>query len=392
MTWLVVGAGFTGATIAERMASAGERVVVCEQRPFLGGSAADYRAEDGLLIQRFGPHVFHTNSEKVWQYVNRFGEWRAIKYRVAANIGGARVPLPLDFRVLDYLIGRAQAALPAEPAPGFNEVIMSQVSAMKTDLKASLTARYGLGARVGVMQLRRDFPALADWAIEHVFRAYNEKHWGMPLEEVPASVLARLPFVVGEQEAYFTDKYQAVPALGYTRIIERMLDHPNITVEVGAEVNGRNRFNEPIIWTGSPDAFFGEAGALPYRSVAFTVFRGGPEQTKLNLASPYATYTYPTPHEHTRSTEMLHINGWPDPTAFSGGSALVSDFPRAYVPGKNDPFYPIPLEQNIRRAQEYAARRPKNVWFAGRLGSYQYLNMDQAIAQALALFERIRAT
>jgi UDP-galactopyranose mutase len=254
-------------------------------------------------------------------------------------------------------------------------------------IAADLVQDYGLGARVGIMELGRTYPALAGWAIEHVYRGYNEKHWGMPLAEVPRSVLARLPFVVGEQETYFTDKYQAVPVEGYTRIIERMLDHPKIKVSLGHAIKGPPMWHrgDRIIWTGSPDDFFGEAGALPYRSVEF-------RNTAQNVAfagvhQGFATVTFPSKQiEITRTTSMGHLN---PPGASS--AYFVEDLPCAHVPGKNDPFYPIPLEPNIRLAQEYDARRPKNIWFAGRLGSYTYLNMDQAIAQALALVERIRA-
>ena len=359
MSWLVVGAGFTGATVAERLASAGEEVLVVERRSRIGGSAEDYRADDGLLIQKYGPHVFHTNSERVWQYVQRFGEWRPIKYRVAASVRGALVPLPLDFRAV-----RACFETFAE-----------------TNIER-MTAEYGLGARVTLPQLRKSSPTFAEWAIDHVFRGYNEKHWGMPLEDVPQSVIARLPFVVGEQDSYFTDKYQALPKDGYTAVIERMLDHPKIHLVLNYDVEDLQEFQRAV-WTGSPDDFFGEAGALPYRSVHFRSERRG-----LHAAiAPYVTVTNPEHDGPTRTTDMHLMQGAADR---GPDNIRVYDHPCAYVPGKNDPFYPIPLESNIRLAQEYAARRPKNVWFAGRLGSYSYLNMDQAIAQALALVVRIQ--
>jgi UDP-galactopyranose mutase len=375
MTWLVVGAGFTGATVAERLASTGEEVLVVERRARVGGSAEDYRADDGLIIQKYGPHVFHTNSEKVWSYVQRFGKWRPIQYKVGARVGEHTFRLPLDFDMIRWA------------AP---------YHCLQEDLIRELTAEYGLGARVSILRLRERYPALADWAIQHVFRGYNEKHWGMPFEEVPASVLARLPFVVGEQESYFTDKYQAMPENGYTAVIERMLDHPNIELALGYDAAEIARASlqstaRTVIWTGSPDAFFGEAGALPYRSVFF--MHGAPATADLLMqADGFATVTFPDPVTvATRVTSMLRLND-PARTGPDARHVCVCDIPEEYRPGKNDPFYPIPLETNIRKAQEYDRRRPKNVWFAGRLGSYTYLNMDQAIAQALALVERIRAS
>ena len=368
VTYLIVGAGFTGATLAERIATVlGEEVLVVERRARVGGSAEDYRADDGLLIQKYGPHVFHTNSPKVWDYVQRFGEWRPIQYRVAASVGGELVPLPLGLSMLQSMVR------------------LGHLSADGADsLAAALVQDYGLGARIGIRELTRAYPELGGWAIEHVYRGYNAKHWGMSIEELPPSVLARLPFVVGEQDSYFTDKYQAVPVNGYTALIERMLDHPKITVECGVDVQVINP-EYKVIWTGSPDAFFNEAGALPYRSVEFSA-----SVTRTTLPVEFATITHPRPDlTLTRATSMLKHAGRPNENQWD---VQVCDFPCAYEPGKNDPFYPIPLEANVRRAQEYAARAPRNVHFAGRLGSYTYLNMDQAIAQALALFEKIKCS
>jgi len=287
---------------------------------------------------------------------------------VAASVLGELVPLPLGLPMLQSMM--RTGGLSADRAGS---------------LAADLVEDYGPGARIGIRELGRRYPGLAHWAIRYVYRGYTEKHWGMPLEDVPPSVIARLPFVVGEQKSYFTDKYQAVPVNGYTAIIERMLDHPKITVECGVtgSVDVLALMAEhTVIWTGSLDDFFGEEGALPYRSVHFDVskrgLRGGWES--------FHTVTNPEHDGPTRATNMALMNGRED----SADAMIVTDYPYAYVPGKNDPLYPIPSEANILQAQSYGARRPKNVWFAGRLGSYQYLNMDQAIAQALALFDRIR--
>jgi len=367
VTYFVVGAGFTGATVAERIATVlGEEVLVVERRPYVGGSAADYRTDDGLLIQRYGPHVFHTNSARVWEYAQRFATWRPIKYKVAAQVGDQLYPLPLGF----------EAVRRGAWARGLGQEIIER-----------LTEVYGRGARVGIRELQRHahFQPLADWAIKYIFRGYNEKHWGLAFEDVPQSVIARLPFIVGDQETYFTDEHQAVPVDGYTETISRMLDHPKIKIRLGHAINGPPIWwrGDRIIWTGSPDDFFGEDGALPYRSVQFDISQRGLRDGW----SAFHTVTNPEHDGPTRATNMALMNGVEDTPA----SVIVTDYPSAYKCGKNEPLYPIPLEANIRLAQEYASRAPKNVWFAGRLGSYTYLNMDQAIARGLALFERIKS-
>lgn len=367
MTYFVVGAGFTGATIAERIATVlGEEVRVFEKRPYVGGSAHDYRTEDGLLIQKYGPHIFHTNADRIWNYVQRFGEWRPIQYRVAASVCGELIPLPLGLPTLGSMVR-------------LGELSREQAASFRADLWRNYP-----NARLGLRELRREYPEIGEWALEHVYRGYNEKQWGMPIEEVPVGILERLPFVVGEQKSYFTDKYQAVPVNGYTALIERMLDHPKITVELNTAPLLFRVQSDTVIWTGSPDDFFGEAGALPYRSVRFD--HAETSEQKIAWHGEYATVTFPDKDVGglTRVTSMWHLGPPSGPRRH-----VVRDYPGAYVPEKNDPFYPVPLPANVLLAQGYDARRTHNVHFAGRLGSYQYLNMDQAIAQALALFERI---
>lgn len=368
MSVVVVGAGFTGATVAERLASVlGEDVVVVERRSRVGGSAEDFRTEDGLLVQKCGPHVFHTNATRVWDYVQSFGgAWLTTCYRVAALVGKELVPLPLGFRAAESFAG------PKAPA-----------------LIQALSEHYGLGARVGVWDLVQDFPGFGEWAIEHVFRGYNEKHWGMPLAAVPDSVLQRLPIVIGNQDSYFTDKFQGVPLDGYTALIERMLEHPRIKLALDTDFQDveKEHPGATVVYTGSPDAYFSEEGALPYRSVVFLHTEGdwvsGPNPPR---QTEFATVTMPSPNTmRTRRTEHRLIT-----SPGSQNALAVSDVPDAYVPGVNIPYYPIPLEKNIRLAQRYHDRAPKHVYFAGRLGSYQYLNMDQAIAQGLMVFEKIR--
>ncbi len=353
---LVVGAGFTGATLAERIASGGREVLVIDRKPHVAGAAYDY-VEDGVTIQSHGPHIFHTNSERVWRYLARFGRFRPIEYRVAAAVEGKLLPLPFGETALRLVYG-----------------------AEADELLRRLGARYGAGARVPVTTLRKHFPELGDYVYEKIFRGYSEKHWGLALEDLPASITSRVPVVVGEQSGYFTDRYQVVPDGGYVSVITRMLAHPRIKLVLGTDYRDLPPRSSPVFYTGSPDEFFGEAGALPYRTVHFDIAR-----VPRAVPRDYATITYPNHGTHTRITDVTCITG-----AHPTDSVLVTDYPSAHVPGKTEPLCPIPIPQNVARASEYDARRPPRVWFAGRLGSYQYLNMDQAIAQALALYERVK--
>lgn len=368
--FVVVGAGFSGATIAERIASMlRAEVLVVEKQRYVGGAAHDYIDAAGVVVQAHGPHIFHTNSDKVWSYVTKFGRWKNFEYRVAASIDGKLIRLPFDFDGL------------AEVFPGAHRT-----------LERALQEHYGKDARVLVTEIRRRFPDVGEFVYEKIFRGYSEKHWGMPLEELPQSVTGRVPIVVGRQASYFTDKFQAIPVGGYTAIITRMLAHPRIKLSLGTDFRDlKLPEGTTVIYTGSPDEFFGEAGALPYRTVKFHVasLEAGDFGVLCPWSKPhhYATVNYPSPLDpYTRETDVTRITGaHPD-----GRMVVVTDFPGEHVPGKTEPLYPLPLTKHVLAAAAYEKRAPKNVWFLGRLGSYRYLNMDQAVGQALALFERLR--
>lgn len=359
MRVLVVGAGFTGATLAERIAAGGREVLVIDRHRYVGGAAHDY-VEDGITVQAHGPHVFHTNSERVWSYIAKFGRWNAVQYRVAAEVDERLVPLPVGFFGVRQLLGEKLAA--------------------KTI--AELSMRYRLGSRVTIEELRRSrmAPELVERVTESILRGYSEKHWGMPLEEVPASVTSRLPIIIGDQPSYFSDRYQMVPSGGYTSVITRMLAHPRIKLELGVDYKTMKPRDSAVFYTGSPDEFFGEAGVLPYRTVRFEEQRF-PHHDHVH---DYATVTYPHARwAFTRRTDVGLITG-----RHPKDNVIVTEYPSAHVPGETEPLYPVPTGVNITLRQGYS--EPDKVWFAGRLGSYQYLNMDQAVAQALALYERVK--
>ncbi|KPD32554.1 UDP-galactopyranose mutase [Thermus scotoductus] len=366
--YLIVGAGFTGATLAERIAEGlGKTVLVVDRRTHIGGNAYDEHDERGVLVHRYGPHIFHTQSKKVFDYLSRFTEWRPYYHRVRAVVEGKEVPLPFSLATLRALFSPRVA----------------------DRLEEKLIAHYGYGSRVPILRLREtedpDLRFLADYVYGNVFLGYTLKQWGMRPEELSPSVTARVPVLVSYDERYFQDTYQAMPKAGYTALFKRMLAHPRVKILLGAdfgEVEGSIRFDR-LIYTGPIDEFFGYLhGPLPYRSLRFA-FEGHP----VPYRQAVATVNYPGEHPFTRVTEFKHLTG----QDHLPHTTLCYEYPEDYRPGANEPYYPVPKEENEERYRLYLeeARKLKGVYFAGRLGDYRYYNMDQAVARALKLFEEI---
>lgn len=365
--WLIVGAGFTGATLAERIASQlDQKVLVIDRRDHIGGNAYDYRGPQGILIHKYGPHIFHTNSEKVWRYLSRFTAWRPYYHRVLAMVEGNPLSLPFN---LDSIA----RAFPTRMA----EAITSK-----------LIDAFGYGKKVPILKLRSsadsDISFIADYIYDNVFLNYTRKQWGLLPEDLDPGVTARVPVYLSRDGRYFQDKWQAMPAEGYARLFERMLDHPNISVTLNAEhreVAGLYP-DARVIFTGPIDEYFDYCfGALPYRSLRFELREEAVEQ-----AQSCGTVNYPNEFDFTRITEFKHLTGQVAPSTM-----LVEEYPEVYRPGENEPYYPIPTPSTAEAFAPYrdlAAQMAGKVWFAGRLGDYAYYNMDQACARALALFEK----
>jgi len=365
---LVVGAGFAGATMAERLASdAGLRVLVLDRRPHVAGNAYDHLDEHGVLIHRYGPHIFHTNAEKVWSYLSRFTEWRPYEHRVLAEVDGRLLPMPINRTTLNGLYGldlRTDAdterflAERAEPR-----------ERMETS-EDSVVARFG-------------------WDLyERFFRGYTTKQWGMDPRELHAQVCARIPVRFNTDDRYFGDSFQNMPLHGFTAMFERILDHPGITVSTGTEFEDVRREVEygHLVWTGPIDELYGHRfGKLPYRSLEFETRRQATPDG--GLVQPVAVINHPG-HDvgYTRVTEYRHLTGQsPHP-----GTTLHVEYPRA----EGDPYYPIPRPENreLYKRYEALAEQEGGVTFVGRLARYQYLNMDQVVGQALATYERLAAS
>ncbi|WP_337269010.1 UDP-galactopyranose mutase [Oryzifoliimicrobium ureilyticus] len=365
--WLIVGAGFTGAVLAERIASQlGQKVLVVDRRDHIAGNAYDYRGPLGILVHKYGPHIFHTNSKMVWNYLSRFTQWMPYFHKVVGSVDGQFVPIPFNI----------------------NSIEMTFPQGMAQRLCEELVETYGFGKKIPIMKLREtDAPNMryiADYVYDKVFKNYTFKQWNLRPEDLDPMVTARVPFFISRDDRYFQDTYQAMPREGYTRLFERMLDHENIHVSLETEYKHAVESNPDarVVFTGPIDEFFDyQFGALPYRSLRFEM-RQEPDQ----WAQPVGTVNYPNEFDFTRITELKHLT-----RDRADGTLLIEEYPEAYVAGKNEPYYPVPTPDTskmLKPYQELAGSLSGKVWFAGRLGDYAYYNMDQACGRALALFEK----
>lgn len=366
--WIVVGAGLTGATLAERIASVrGETVLVVEQRDHIGGNVYDEFNEHGILEHVYGPHIFHTNSKDVWDYLSRFTEWLPYFHRVLASIDGKLVPVPFNLNSIDQLF-------PVEMAKRLSEKLIKV---------------YGFGSRVPILKMREvedeDLRFLANYVYKSVFEQYTKKQWELRPEDLSPSVTARVPILVSRDDRYFQDRYQAIPKRGYTAMVRKMLDHANIRLMLNTRWQGvadQLEFKR-IVFTGPIDEFFEfKYGELPYRSLRFE-----PVTVQKRQCQAVGTVNFPNNYDYTRVTELTHLTGQILPC-----STLLFEYPQRYVNGKTAPYYPIPTDQNRHHYAKYqteAEQVRQDVIFAGRLADYMYYNMDQAVAEALVKFNKI---
>jgi len=363
--WIVVGAGFTGASFAERMASSGKRVLLLDRRNHVAGNAFDENNDRGVKVHRYGPHIFHTNSAVVWKYLSLFTTWRPYEHRVLGLVDGKLVPIPINLDSLASLFSSRDAAR----------------------IEQALIASYGFGKKVPVLRAResgngvvREF---AEYVYRNVFENYTIKQWQLNPEQLSHSVTARVPISIDRDDRYFSDIYQAMPAQGYAALFERMLDHPNIEVVLGcdaSEAPARLRSGTPVLFTGAIDELLDyRFRPLPYRSLKF-------EQATFDepRRQPVAIINYPSAaFPYTRITEMKVLTGQDIPI-----TTTITEYPLQHEPGRTVAYYPIPRDENqalYARYLEAARAEYPHMLFAGRLADYQYYNMDQACARALKL-------
>ena len=356
---LVVGAGFSGAVVAERLASHGLEVLIIDKREHVGGNAHDKVDAHGILIHPYGPHIFHTNGLRIAEYLSRFTEWRFYEHRVLAKVGDAFVPIPINVDTVNRVYG---LSLTEQTIGAFFASVREPRSPVATSEDVVLNA-------VG-----RDL-------YEKFFRGYTRKQWGLDPSQLAASVAARIPTRTNHDDRYFTDAFQHMPLEGYTRMFERMLDHPRIRFEGGVDffaIRQRIRARH-IVYTGPIDAYFDHCfGRLPYRSIEFR----HEHLPAVPRYQPVGTVNFPTDYDYTRITEFKHLTG-----QAHRGTSLVREYPC----DEGDPYYPVPRPENEAVFKRYEAlgKEATEVSFVGRLAQYRYYNMDQCVGAALKAAEGI---
>jgi UDP-galactopyranose mutase len=358
--YLIVGAGFAGSVLAERLAvGSGKRVLIIDKRNHIAGNAYDHHNQDGVLIHKYGPHIFHTNSHEVFNYLSKFTQWRQYQHRVLASVDGQLLPLPINLDTINKLYGLNLNAF--ELKDFFNKVAEPREKIVTSE-------------DVVVSKVGREL-------YEKFFRNYTKKQWDLDPSELDASVTSRVPIRYNRDGRYFSDIYQAMPTHGYTRMFEQMLDHPNIKIMLNTdyqEVVDMVPYRE-VIFTGPVDEYFDFVyGKLPYRSLQFQFETLNEEQHQ-----PVAVINYPNEYPYTRVTEFKHLTGQQHLK-----TTLVYEYPTI----NGDPYYPIPRPENAQLYARYhsLAKKKRGVHFAGRLATYKYYNMDQVVAQALKLYSKIQ--
>ena len=359
--YLIVGAGFAGSVLAERLATvSNKKVLIIDKRNHIAGNAFDHYDSAGILVHKYGPHIFHTNSKDVFSYLSNFTDWRNYQHRVLASLDGQLVPMPINLTTINMLYG---LNLSSDELTAFFET--------RAEKKKNILTSEDVVVNVVGRELYEKF-----------FKGYTQKQWNMDPSELNASVTARVPTRTNKDDRYFTDTYQAMPINGYTKMFEKMLNHSNIHImlntdykDVIDEVNYKK-----LIFTGPIDEYFNyQYGKLPYRSIDFkfeTLDQEGFQAT--------GTVNYPNDYAFTRITEFKYLTGQQHKR-----TSIVYEFPTT----DGDPYYPIPKPANTELYEKYRelATKLEHTYFVGRLATYKYYNMDQVVAQALATFKKIQA-
>lgn len=365
--FLIVGAGFSGAVLAERIAcQLNKQVLVVDKRNHIGGNAYDFYDEHGILIHKYGPHIFHTNSQKVINYLSQFTDWRPYFHHVLAVVEGKKIPIPFNLNSIYEIFPKKYA----EKLEGF------------------LIKNFGYGKKIPILKLKEvaneELKFLADYVYENVFLGYTTKQWELKPEELDPSVTARVPVYISRDNRYFQDRYQMMPKDGYTKMFKRMLNHPNIKILLQTdykEILDVIKFDK-LIFTGPIDEFFdNQFGELPYRSLEFHF-----KVEEKAYFQEVGTVNFPNNFDFTRITEMKYLTGQQ-----TGNTTICVEYPNAFIDKKNQTrYYPIPKSKNNEKYKLYQneANKLKTVYFTGRLADYKYYNMDQVVAKALSMFEK----
>jgi len=360
---LIVGAGISGAVLARLLAERGQTVLVIDRRGHIGGNCFDY-TENGINIHKYGPHIFRTDNEDVWQFLSRFTAWHKYNHKVRAIIDGKEVPVPFNFTATDILFDAQKARI----------------------IKEKLISIYGENQKVPILKLKqsfdKDLQELANFVYEKVFYHYTLKQWALKPENLDADAMARVPVYTSYFDGYFTEKYQAIPQNGYTKMFENMLAHPNIKVRLNTAFKDvKNISYGRLFYSGAIDEFFDyKLGPLPYRSLNFE-FKTLPQKQFQNVA--VVNYTGQEPY--TRITEFKHFLNQQ-----TQNTTVAYEYPAAFETDKNERYYPIPAKENEELYKKYSALcKKENIYFFGRLGGYKFYSMQSAVLAVFELFKKL---
>lgn len=373
--YIVVGAGLAGSVTAERIANAlDEKVLIIEKRNHIGGNCYDNYDENGILIHKYGPHIFRTNNQEVWNYLSQFTEWNIYKHEVLGFIDGKKVPIPFNLNTLHALLPENMAEL----------------------LENKLINSFGYDVKIPILELKKnedeDFKFLADFIYNKVFLNYTVKQWNLKPEELDPSVTGNVPVFISKDNRYFQEAYQGTPKNGYHKLFENMLSNNNIKMLLNTDSDEiikiedkkiyfmDNEFQGKLIFTGEVDKFFNyEFGELPYRSLRFEF-----ENFYKDYFQETGTINYPNNYRFTRITEFKHLSGQKHYS-----TTIVREYPEEYKREYDIPYYPIPKKENIEVYKQYLekANEYENILFLGRLAEYKYYNMDNIISKSLKVFE-----
>jgi len=374
--YIVVGAGYAGVVMAQKIATQlDKKVLIIEKRNHIAGNCYDFKDENNILMHKYGPHLFHTNNKKVFDYLSEFTSWDIYNHKVLAIIDGKEVPIPFNINTLYDVFPNSLA----------------------TKLEEKLLKEFDYNSKIPILELKnskdKDMQFLADFVYEKIFVHYTAKQWGMKPEDMDSAVTARVPIFVGRDDRYFNDKYQVIPSKGYTSLFKNMIKHENIKLMLNTDFkevcqtddNGFNLmghdFNGKIIYTGPIDELFDyKFGDLPYRGVDMRF-----ETVDKEYYQDATTVNYPNNYDFTRITEFKHIH-----STKSSKTTILKEYPKEYIKGKDTPYYPIFTDKNQERYDKYLqySQQWKNLILLGRLAEYKYYDMDDIVERALEVFEK----
>lgn len=375
--YIIIGSGFAGAVVAQKMAEKGKKVLILEKRDHIGGNCYDENDEHGILIHKYGPHIFHTNSKEVYDYLSKYTKWYDYSHEVVANLNGNFIPVPFNLNTLKIVYGEEKAQ----------------------KLREKLIDQYGYGTRVPILKLREntdeDIRAIADFVYENIFLKYTMKQWGQTPEQIDPAVTGRVPVLISEDNRYFQDKYQGMPLEGFTLLFKNMLSQEGITVRLNTDAKQvlsfkedgiyfeDDKFEGKIVYTGPIDELFDcKYGRLPYRTLRFDMTYLAEEDYQ-----PKAVVNYTVSEDFTRITEFKKLTGQK-----AEGTTIMEEYPLAYTGKAGEiPYYAISSEDNINMYNKYVEliKKYDNMYLLGRLAEYKYYNIDGIVEKALNLAKEL---